>query len=375
MSIECSNDAQRNRAFFVTGFHNIEGEKLDEVFRTELCYTDDVLVDKANFTQESFFHRDPVVYSICSFEVCPDTKSIHFHAGVYTSSLLSFAKARELWPKCNVQKLQGSWEQVEKYLTKLKSKGINTHLFGPFIQGTQPAQGKRTDLQGVKELLDGGATDLEVAQNYFGSFIRYNKGFQAYRRLLVPQQRTWKTEVFYFYGPPGTGKTREVYEREGYEKVYSKPKDTQNGGPWFDGYDQHEVILLDDFYGGLPWGFLLNLLDAYPLLANTKGGMVSIVPKRIYITSNVEVDELSYNKDLTPLKRRIENITKFTRFGDEFIKTVEKPDSLDQVAVNVNRELFPPLEADSDDDVEVIDTGRNDFHCTAFGLNGSGFSC
>lgn len=298
------------------------------------------------------FAPEQVVFFHGQFEMCPTTLRPHLQAYAYWESPKTFTQIQGFCQEgTHIEPRKGTHHQAMEYVAK-----DDTRIAGPFSIGTEPAQGKRSDLDRVKELIDNGSTMLEVVNEHFGAFVCYSKGFEKYKRLLVPQQRNWKTEVFYYFGPPGTGKTHEVYKREGYENVYSKPRDTQNGGPWFDGYDGQEVILLDDFYSALPYSFLLNLLDAYPLLANTKGSMVNLIPKRIYITFNIPLEEQYRNKraEIAALERRVENIVEFTRERTNFIQTVIKPDPLADVALRINRELFSALEEDEIEEIPLL---------------------
>jgi len=73
--------------------------------------------------------------------------------------------------------------------------------------------------------------------------------------------------------------------------------------------------VLDDFYGWLPWDFLLRLLDRYPLLVETKGGQVQFVAKTVVITSNKPYLEwYSESFDKAPLTRRL---TRYTWVEDQ----------------------------------------------------------
>ena len=58
-----------------------------------------------------------------------------------------------------------------------------------------------TDLLAVKEAIDSGATDLEIAEAHFGSYCRFHRAFTNYRRLKQTA-KDWKTEVYVLYGPP-----------------------------------------------------------------------------------------------------------------------------------------------------------------------------
>mgnify|MGYP002795111197 CR=1 FL=1 len=50
--------------------------------------------------------------------------------------------------------------------------------------GSLPQQGKRSDLDDVKDMIEQGSTELEIAQTHFGDWTRYRVGFREYRALL-----------------------------------------------------------------------------------------------------------------------------------------------------------------------------------------------
>lgn len=61
------------------------------------------------------------------------------------------------------------------------SKEEEPQIFGvPFV----PHQGSRTDLESVRAMIQDGSTDLEIANEYFSQWTRYNRSFRLYRQLL-----------------------------------------------------------------------------------------------------------------------------------------------------------------------------------------------
>lgn len=181
-----------------------------------------------------------------------------------------------------------------------------------YFHGTisRPQQGMRTDLNLLREDLLAQRPLQDIAQEHFGAFIRYQRGINAFRSVMAAQ-RMWETEVFVFWGKTGTGKTRRVYDEVGDRPLYSHP-----GGPWFDGYDGQEDVLFDEFSGSyfaLP--YLLKLLDRYPMQVPIKGGFVSFVPKRIWITANYSPQEWFANarpEHVAALMRRLTDVEEFT---------------------------------------------------------------
>jgi len=283
--------------------------------------------------------------------MCPHTLRVHLQAYVYFGQPISASSCKD---RCcghpHVELRKGTHAQAKDYVCKSE-----TRIAGPFEFGDPPAQGKRSDLDEVRKQIEAGTSMKEIGMAHFGSFCRYYKGFQTYKRLCQDQFRSWKTTVFYFYGPAGSGKTRMVYDREPADKVYALPKSVKGGVTWFCGYDGHEVILIDDFYGDIAWGFLLNLLDRYQLLGQTKGGMVPLVPKRIYITSNLHPDQLGYTMNHDPLDRRIDHLVEFT---DENI-LVEHKGVMDQPgmaqAETAARNLMGEFDSVAEEDGFIVD--------------------
>lgn len=170
---------------------------------------------------------------------------------------------------------RGTREQARDYARKEDSRVAGPYEFGTF--GGE--QGKRSDLSAIKEKLDSGAKDQVIADEHFGSWVRYHKAFDAYRNLKS-EKRTWKTEVILIYGPPGCGKSSWV--RDMCPGAFWKQSSTK----WYDDYQGDEVMVLDDFNGWLPYTDLLRLLDAYPMQLETKGGQVQMLAKWLFITCN-----------------------------------------------------------------------------------------
>ncbi|AGL09969.1 relicase [Bat associated circovirus 1] len=190
--------------------------------------------------------------------------------------------------------------------------------------GEPGKQGKRSDLKEAVTLLNSGANMTAVARAYPEVFIRYGRGLRDYVITAgLSQQRAWKTEVHVIVGVPGVGKSRHVSEQ--HSDIYWKPR-----GKWWDGYCNQEVVCLDDYYGWIPYDDLLRLCDRYPLRVETKGGTVSFVAKKIYITSNKQIKDW-YNfeelkVDPRALYRRVTSY-KVMREGGELYDVVMTGDN------------------------------------------------
>lgn len=158
-------------------------------------------------------------------------------------------------------------------------------------------------------MLDNGATDKEIADQHFGSWVRYSKAFQQYRTLSL-QDRTWKTIVHVFWGRTGTGKTRFCTQQI-MNSQYWSPGDYT----WYDGYHGQRIVILDDYRGEYPIQQFLKLLDRYPMTVPIKGSFVKWCPTKIYITSNVPPSDwypTSDGRTRAALMRRLELVEHVT---------------------------------------------------------------
>jgi hypothetical protein len=89
------------------------------------------------------------------------------------------------------------------------------------------------------------ATIEEIADNEFDLWVRYYKAFDRYL-LMKTKPRNHVVEVHVLQGPTGTGKSK--WAMDTYPDAYWKQR-----SQWWDGYMGHEVVILDEFYGWLPF--------------------------------------------------------------------------------------------------------------------------
>ena len=207
-------------------------------------------------------------------------------------SLVSFKK---IWPLAHFEVAMGSPESNICYIRKglqpkaewdeFKQHGENygTGLNVVRIFGHLKTPGKRTDLNAILQVVQSGGTLLQCADANPEAFIKMSKGIQAYHTLYQPRRNpSLPKEVFVFYGPTGTGKTRTAYEENPGAYMWGPEQKT-----WFDNYSGQNTMILDEFRGQLALGFLLRLLDRYPMQLEVKGGTVQLMANKIIICSPV----------------------------------------------------------------------------------------
>lgn len=168
-------------------------------------------------------------------------------------------------------------------------------------------------LDQVKQLIDEGLSEVEIAGRNFSLWARHWRSIERYRFLKEHASRPlWRdVQVFVFYGRTGTGKTKEAYTRD--PDLFPLPV---GRGFWFDGYVGQRAVLLDDYRGQFPFDDFLRILDVYPVTVPVKGGHVVFRPERIYITSNRRVEEWYPDvpgDEMDALLRRLTEVKEFIK--------------------------------------------------------------
>lgn len=108
-------------------------------------------------------------------------------------------------------------------------------------------------------------------------------------------------------GLAGSGKTRAVLDQ--FPEAYPKPRSS-----WWDGYQGEEIVYVDDVdkYDVRLGGPLKLWADAYPFIAENKGGSKKIRPKRLVVTSQYRIEEIWTDEETrAALLRRFVVIEKF----------------------------------------------------------------
>jgi hypothetical protein len=157
-----------------------------------------------------------------------------------------------LFPRAHFEPAKGSASQNREYCSKEQGR-----IDGPFEIGECPQgpPGRRNDLEAVKRRIDEGASDMDIANEFFGQWCRYERAFKRYR-MMTQVGRNWQTKVMVLFGEPGTGKTKLAMKMA---------------------LEEASALGRNQFKG------LLNHCD---LNVQVKGAAVSFRGRSIYITSN-----------------------------------------------------------------------------------------
>lgn len=259
------------------------------------------------FTLNNFEDSDHVwlsevqaVYMVYGEEIAPTTGTPHLQGYVYLANGKTESAARKSFPRCHLAVAKGTAKQNREYCTKEGGKIVE--------RGTIPSQGERSDLMEVKKIVDEGGNLLRCFEEQFPTTVKYTKNIEKYIALKVPK-RDSPPEVYWRWGDTGLGKTRWVWETFGNANVFNKPTKAE----WYNGYEQQQVCLIDDFKAGrLDDKELLRLLDRYPMQVEIKGGYVEFNSPIIVITCDSPPERFWSGKDLEQIMRRLTHVVHVT---------------------------------------------------------------
>lgn len=179
---------------------------------------------------------------------------------------------------------------------------------GNWQHGLKP--GTRTDINVARDIVNTGGGMREVLEH-----VNSYQGARMAQLLLTHMEptRNWKTKCYWFWGPTGKGKSEMAWELCKEDKAF--PWVNSNSLQWFDGYDRHTHVILDDFRGNQStFSWILRLTDKYPLKVPIKGGFADWCPKVMFITAP-DKPEICYegqeDEKLDQLIRRIDEVIEF----------------------------------------------------------------
>jgi len=244
-----------------------------------VCFTWNNPTGLIDFTEEMRY----LIYQ----EEHPEGGTYHFQGYCEFTEQVTHNHAKELLggDSVHIERRKGSAKQAADYCKKDDTRVPWTV---PIEEGTPRTQGKRIDLEGFKDEVMSGARLRDLIDDHVGIIARYPKFYQTLTLMNRPQ-RTTDLVVTLHYGETGLGKTRSVEDECGTDPSFYRAP-LNNGTMWFDTFDRHTTVLLDDFTGSashFTLCSLLQLLDRYPILVPTKGGHAWWMPDAVHVTTNL----------------------------------------------------------------------------------------
>lgn len=195
------------------------------------------------------------------------------------------------FPRAYIDIARGTTQQNINYVSKGGIQEIFERGVPIEVEETPSQQGKRTDIEKIKEAVEQGKSYhwiiWNVAKNY--------QAIQLARALInsvgpkeVPVGESEVPAVVWRWGPSGTGKTRFVSLKHKREDIYQCQLAGLGKTQFVQNYVQQPVVLFDDVRKhNIDLTMFLQMIDKYQTLQlPTKGGdNVVWKPRYIYITS------------------------------------------------------------------------------------------
>lgn len=141
-------------------------------------------------------------------------------------------------------------------------------------------KGARTDIEEIKAVVASTHSMREVVQ--VATSLQSVRMAEVYLKYNEPKRPiNTNIEIHWRWGKTGVGKTRYVWEKHGVDEVF-----TPTTYKWWEAYDGHKIVLIDEFRANwCTFGELLKLTDIYPYRVETKNGSRQIQAHTFYITS------------------------------------------------------------------------------------------
>lgn len=248
-------------------------------------------------------------YVMYGIEIAPTTGTPHLQGyaqldGEYTFTTITKGIFKG---KANIGRCDGSAEQNRTYCSKS----------GNVVERGKPReQGHRGDLDVVRRVAAEDGMRAVVSDRKFN--YQAIKTAEMYLKY-AEEPRTEAPKVIWLWGATGKGKSHRANELAGELSCFWKG----DGSKFFPGYDNHDVVVLNDYrpswftdptLGGA-WPYMLNLTDKWPMTVYTFQATRQWKPRMIIITSPLSPEMAwgTVGEDLQQLLRRISLVEEVTQ--------------------------------------------------------------
>lgn len=240
-------------------------------------------------------------HMVVSKEVCPETNREHLQGSVTWKRSYSLAALKKMHPNAH-------WEPTIAWQDKNYAKKRTSEVL--IDQDNRKPKGARTDIAEVKEVVKSTCSMRSVVD--VATSVQSVRMAELWLKYHEPKRPiTPKPEIHWRWGPAGVGKTRFIWDTYHIDEVY-----TPTSEKWWEGYDGHKTILIDEFDAGwCTFKRLLKLTDRYPFTVETKGGSRQMLGTTIFITSSYPPEKVysdhhfDANNRLEQLMRRLTSVT------------------------------------------------------------------
>lgn len=219
---------------------------------------------------------------------------IHFHVLLEAKNQLRYKTIKDMFPGAHIAFVSGAIniEKARKYCSKEK-----TRIQGPWIikdkqernqnESIQIPEAKRTKLDIVYDMI---ANKDITKPSQLPGFIQMSSSYKYACAAIArfnPLPVIRKIKVLVLYNGSGYGKTTNA--RICFKDNYGQVSFSRGSQPWFDGYNEQDVLLIDEFvWGALESAMFKGVLSGDLEQLPIKGGFVRSAYSKIIITTNTD---------------------------------------------------------------------------------------
>jgi hypothetical protein len=261
--------------------------------------------------------KNIVKYICWSKEIAPETGTPHLQGYLELKEGKTGAYLRKNCFPAHFIACAGDADANIKYCKgEVDKKGDQLNpTFEEYGEVAKKRQGKRNDILAVRELVKNGGNMKDV--------VNSTDSFQAVRMAEVilrynERKRNFKPRVYWYHGESGNGKTFKAKQTALFEGfVEDDIWYSDKGLRWWQDYDAHKVVIIDDFRKDFcKYHELLRILDETPYRVECKGNSRQFLAELIIITCPFPPEEVyDTREDLYQLQRRIQKVEKINHYS------------------------------------------------------------
>lgn len=284
-------------------------------------YTSEVIVDKLEKCMPQYY---------CFAREIGSEGTEHIHIYLHTASPIRFSTLQGRFPGAYIDIALGSANENRDYVAKT-GKWEDTDKADTVIDGSFREWGCiPPDVQNAKEknqwllnCISQGMTDAEILKADPGMITRLPAIARARQAITADQQRTVYRDVtvYYLWGPEYIDLTRIVLDKHGPDQV-CRINAYRPNNVCFDSYTTEPVIMLDNYFGQLPYDLLMNVLSGFPntMLPARYADKVAAY-NTVYILAREPIDALYGDTKLgLTVRAKIDYVCEVTADGEIITK-------------------------------------------------------
>lgn len=286
----------------------------------------------------------------------------HYQGYLEFKQNIRYTHIKKIFPTMHVACRRGTQGQAMSYCLKgydthskdANNKGGSIYCFGKCHKDNQ---GCRNDLVDVLNAMKPFMTITRFMEennndkltNMLNTWAKYPKFIEKYQRELEKKQarKRREVEVEIYYGESRSGKSRKAFYAENNldfmrDDVFklSVPKDSET--IWYDGYEGETTLVLEEFYGNLPYNYMLELLEGNFMRLPVKGGFTYANWTKVIIISNQHPSKWYRNiKDKIAFKNRVKRVMYYLKDKEpEDVTQSYKDADIHKTVADINQQLI-----------------------------------